>query len=47
MDEIVDEFEHVWRDQRDRPWRVAWLICGDADLADDVVAAAVARAWRG
>lgn len=47
MDEIGGEFARVWRDQRDRLWRVAWLICGDADLADDVVAAAVARCWRG
>ena len=47
MDEIDDEFEQVWRDHRDHLWRVAWLICGDADLADDVVASAAARAWRG
>ena len=32
---------------RDDLWRVAWLITGDADLTDDVVAAAGARAWRG
>lgn len=42
-----DDFEEVWRLQRDRLWRVAWLIAGDADLADDIVAAAAARAWHG
>ena len=47
MDDIDDGFEAVWRTRRDHLWRVAWLICGDADLADDVVAAAIARAWRG
>jgi RNA polymerase sigma-70 factor (sigma-E family) len=40
-----DDFERVWRLQRDRLWRVAWLICGEADLADDIVASAAARAW--
>lgn len=47
MDDIGDNFQRIWRDHRDHLWRVAWLICGDADLADDVVAAAVARCWRG
>jgi RNA polymerase sigma-70 factor (ECF subfamily) len=47
MDRIGDDFEQVWRQQRDRLWRIAWLICGDADLADDVIAAAAARSWRG
>jgi RNA polymerase sigma-70 factor (sigma-E family) len=48
VDEIGDDdFEQVWRDQRDQLWRLAWLICGEADLADEVVAAAAARAWRG
>jgi RNA polymerase sigma-70 factor (sigma-E family) len=40
------ELEQVWRSRRDHLWRIAWLICGDADLADDVLAAAVARTWR-
>ncbi|MBV9950342.1 MAG: sigma-70 family RNA polymerase sigma factor, partial [Acidimicrobiia bacterium] len=39
-------FEDVWRSCRDHLWRIAWLICNDADLADDIVAAAVARSWR-
>jgi RNA polymerase sigma-70 factor (sigma-E family) len=42
-----DEFQHVWRQRREHLWKVAWLICGDADGADEIVAAAVARAWRG
>jgi RNA polymerase sigma-70 factor (sigma-E family) len=42
-----DDFEQVWRSRRDHLWRVAWLITGDADMADDVLAAAVARTWRG
>lgn len=50
MDDSVhgtNDFEAVWRTRRDHLLRIAWLICGDTDLADDVVAAAVARAWRG
>lgn len=47
MDDIGDDFQRIWRDRRDHLWRVAWLICGDVDLADDVVAAAAARCWRG
>lgn len=47
MDDIGDDFQGIWRDQRDHLWRVAWLICGDGDVADDVVASAVARCWRG
>ena len=47
MDHMADGFEQVWQAQRDHLWRVAWLICADADLADDVVASAGARAWRG
>ncbi len=41
------DFSAIVRQQRDRLWRVAWLITGEADLADDVVAAAMVRAWRG
>jgi RNA polymerase sigma-70 factor (sigma-E family) len=47
MDMVDGSFEQIWRERRDHVWRLAWLICGDADLADDVVAAAAARAWRG
>ena len=47
MDDVDGDFQRTWRDQRDHLWRVAWLICGDPDLADDVVGAAVARCWRG
>jgi RNA polymerase sigma-70 factor (sigma-E family) len=47
VDEVDDSFEETWGRCRDDLWRVAWLVCGDADLADDVVAAAGARAWRG
>lgn len=48
MDEIGgDEFQEVWQNRREHLWKVAWLICGSADEADEVVAAAVARAWRG
>lgn len=46
MDDIDGDFEQVWLEQRDHLWRVAWLICGDLDVADDVLAAAGARAWR-
>ena len=41
------DFEQVWRDRRDHLWRLALLLCGDDHLADDIVGAAVARAWRG
>lgn len=47
MGQMAGDFEEVWRAQRDHLWRVAWLICGDHDLADDVVATVGARAWRG
>ena len=47
VDDVDGDFQRIWRDQRDHLWRVAWLICGDPDLADDVVGAAVARCWRG
>lgn len=47
MDDIDDSFEAIWQVRRDHLWRVAWLICGEPDLADDVVAAAAARAWKG
>ena len=47
MDELAGGFEQAWAVHRDQLWRVAWLICGEADLADDVVANAGARAWRG
>ncbi|MEO6627779.1 MAG: sigma factor, partial [Aquihabitans sp.] len=47
MDELAGGFEQVWAAHRDHLWRVAWLICGDADIADDVVANAGARVWRG
>ena len=40
-------FEGVWREHRASLWRVAWLIVGDEDLADDVVSAAIARSFRG
>jgi RNA polymerase sigma-70 factor (sigma-E family) len=45
--EPAEGFEAAWHRNRHRLWRVAWLVCGDADLADDVVAAAGARAWQG
>jgi hypothetical protein len=46
MEEV--DFERDWRANQDRLWRVAWLICaGEADLAEDVLAAAAGRAWRG
>lgn len=41
------DFEQGWRDRRDHLWRLALLLCGDDHLADDIVGAAVARAWRG
>ena len=47
MSELAEGFEQVWEAHRDRLWRTAWLICADADLTDDVVANAGARAWRG
>lgn len=47
MDALSGDFEQVWAAHRDHLWRVAWLICGDAHVADDVVASAGARAWRG
>ena len=42
-----DEFQRIWRERREHLWKVAWLICGSADGADEIVAAAVARAWSG
>lgn len=47
MEEIDDDFERIWSRERDRLWRIAYLIAGQAELADDIVAAAGARAWRG
>lgn len=41
-----ESFKAEWRAGRDHLWRIAWLICGHPDLADDIVAAAVARSWR-
>lgn len=40
------EIETHWRSHHDYLWRVAWLIVGDADAADDVLAAAFERAYR-
>lgn len=40
-------FEHIWREHRAGLWRVAWLIGGDADAADDIVSAAFTRAFQG
>lgn len=42
----AEGFEEAYRRRRDHLLRVAWLICGDLDLAEDVVAAAMARCWR-
>ena len=41
------DFEGVWREHRASLWRVAWLIVGDRDQADDVVSAAFARSLHG
>lgn len=41
-----ESFEDAYRHRRDHLLRVAWLICGDLDQAEDVVAAAMARCWR-
>lgn len=46
MDRSREEFEASWLEHRDYLWRVAWLICGDADVADDALGAAAARCWR-
>lgn len=46
MDRSREEFEASWLEHRDYLWRVAWLICGDADIADDALGAAAARCWR-
>lgn len=40
-------FEAVWREHRASLWRVALLIVGDPDLADDVVSSAFARCLHG
>lgn len=40
-------FEAVWREHRASLWRVALLIVGDPDLADDVVSSAFARSLHG
>lgn len=47
MDPASDSFEAVWREHRSTLWRVAWLIVGDRDQADDVVSAAFARSLKG
>ncbi len=39
-------FDDVWSEHRDHLWRIAWLICGNVDMADDVVASAAARCWH-
>ncbi len=44
--DVVEDFELAYRRRRDHLLRVGWLICGDLDLAEDVVAAAMARCWR-
>jgi RNA polymerase sigma-70 factor (sigma-E family) len=46
LDRTDTGFEDAWVQHRAHLWRVAWLICRDADQADDIVAAAGARAWR-
>jgi RNA polymerase sigma-70 factor (sigma-E family) len=40
------EFGEVYRSQRDRLARIAFLICHSREEADDAVAEAVARTWR-
>jgi len=42
-----DDFEQVWHAHRADVWKLAVLLCDDVDVAEDVVGAAVARAWRG
>ena len=39
----ANSFEEVYRNSRDYLLRVAWLVCGDLDLAEDVVATVVVR----
>ena len=41
-----ESFEAAYARRRDHLLRVAWLVCGDLDQAEDVVAAAMARCWR-
>ncbi|CAN5555753.1 hypothetical protein BH24ACT4_BH24ACT4_16620 [soil metagenome] len=43
----MESFEDAYRRRRDHLLRVAWLVCGDLDLAEDVVAAEMASCWRG
>jgi RNA polymerase sigma-70 factor (sigma-E family) len=47
MDAAGGSFEALWREHRTSLWRVAWLIVGDQDVADDVVSAAFARSLSG
>lgn len=47
MDGAAESFETLWREHRSSLWRVAWLIVGDRDQADDVVSAAFARSLKG
>lgn len=47
MDPAGDTFEAAWREHRSALWRVAWLIVGDRDQADDVVSAAFTRSLKG
>jgi RNA polymerase sigma factor (sigma-70 family) len=42
---MVDPAEAIYREQRDALLRFAWLLCDDLDLAEDVVAEAVAKSW--
>ncbi|MCU1372615.1 MAG: SigE family polymerase sigma factor [Ilumatobacteraceae bacterium] len=47
MDAAGDSFEAAWLEHRRALWRVAWLIVGDPDQADDIVSAAFARSLNG
>lgn len=39
-------FEAIYRSRRDHLLRIALLVCGDRDVAEDVVAEVAANAWR-
>jgi len=41
-----DAFAAVFADQRERAVRLAWLLVGDPDQAEDVAAEAFAKTWR-
>lgn len=43
---IVDSFDDLYHAEQLRAYRLAYLLCGDATTAEDVVASAFVAVWR-